>query len=496
MDANRKKYMLIVFVALFVFGLTLITVNKFFFSGNALHSSTNSTNAEKPIDPEDENYFKYSRMFSEAYHILKREFYNKRKVTAKNLFYGAIKGMLNNLDDPYSTFMDPRITEEFQVDMNAQFGGLGIRIDIRDKWLTVISPIEDTPAWRVGLKPNDKIIEIEGKSTRGITVMEAVTKLRGKPGTKVEITISRQGIDPFPVVITRAIIKLKTIKSDTISYKNKKYGYIKIIEFSMPTADDFKKHLKNILKKNPDGILIDLRNNPGGLLSVVVNCADNFLDEGLVVYTRGRMAENNSDYYADKRNTIVPKDMPLVVLINQGSASASEIFAGAIKDTHRGVIVGMKSFGKGSVQKTFVFQEDGSLVKYTVAKYFTPSGFVIDHVGLQPDIEEKIWYEKLSDNERNDLIKIQTTNFIAKFVKKNRQPGTTAIKTFHNNLTTMGYDVTLKSTKWLVQNKLNENKLPKLFDIENDEQLSKALDVVKNYEDYKKPLKYYNDAKD
>jgi carboxyl-terminal processing protease len=495
MNQGKKKYILFILVTLILFGVTLITTNKFFFTGNFLFSSTNSTNTDSPIDPEEENYFKYSRMFSETYHILKREFYDRRRVTARKLFYGAIRGMLESLNDPYTTFMDPSVTKEFKVDMDAKFGGLGIRIDVRDGWLTVISPMENTPAWRVGLKPNDKIIEIEGKSTKGITTEEAVTILRGAPGTKVTITIARESMEPFEVTITREEITIQTVRSDIIQYQNKKIAYIRISEFSMPTADDFAKHLRDMLNKNPDGIIIDLRHNPGGLLSVVINCVDDFLEEGLIVYTRGRLQENNADYYANKRNTIVPADLPLVVMINQGSASASEIFSGAMKDTGRGVVIGMKSFGKGSVQKTYSFVEDGSLIKYTVANYYTPSGAVIERKGVEPDIEVKNWIEELSEKERVSLFKVQNTNFVSEFVKDKKMPSDTMLSRFQKELSDKGYELPISAVRWLVINKIREAEMPKLYDLEFDNQLSKSLTVITDYDKYKKTLRYYNAAK-
>ncbi len=213
------------------------------------------------------------------------------------------------VEDPYTTFMEPHVTQEFFIDMNAKFGGLGIHIDVRDGWLTVIAPIEDTPAWRAGLKPNDKIIEIEGKSTVGMSTVEAVAILRGDPGTKVTITIQREGIEePFKVTLVREEINLKTVKSEIIPFQGKKYAYIKIIEFSAPTSTELKENITKMLAENPDGFIIDLRNNPGGLLSVVVDCVDMFLDKGLIVYTRGREAENNSDFFAKTRDTTRASD--------------------------------------------------------------------------------------------------------------------------------------------------------------------------------------------
>ncbi len=496
MNNSKKFFILIIFLTGFLFGLGLLTVSKFFFTGAPLYADTNSTNAENVANPDDDNYFKFFPMFKEAFNILKREYYDKNMVVSKKLIYGAVKGMMESVDDPYTTFMDPTVSKEFSIDMTASFGGLGIQIDIRDNWLTIISPIEDTPAWKAGLKSGDKIVEIEGKSTKGISVKEAVDKMRGKPGTSITITIVREGIkDPFQVTMKREEIKLKRVKSDIIESHNKKIGYIKVDEFSITTAEELKDQLTGTLNKKPDGLIIDLRNNPGGYLNIVVSCVNYFQKEGLIVYTRGRLAENNTDFRASAGNGFVPVDLPVVVMINQGSASASEIFAGAMQDTGRAVLIGMKSYGKGSVQKTFTFPDDGSLIKYTVAKYFTPSGRSIDKVGLTPNVEEKMWYETLADDEKNSLIKIQNTNFIKEFLAENTNYDSQKLSNFQKSLEEKNYKIGTKSLKWLIKMKTTENSLPEIYDAEFDNQLDKALEVLEHYKDYKKPLTNFNEAK-
>lgn len=493
--SNKKFYLFIVFIILLLFGVTLITTNKLFVSNNPIFGVTNDTN-QLSLSADDENYFKYFRMFRQAYDILKKEFYNKSMVTAKKLLYGAISGLMSSTGDPYTTFMEPDVTQDFFIQVNSKFGGLGIHIDIRDGWLTVVAPMEDTPAWRAGLKPNDKIIEIEGKSTVGMSTMEAVNILRGEPGTKVTITIQREGIDqPFKVTLVREEISLKTVKSSVITNGNKRFAFIKIGEFSATTAQELSESLKKVLPQNPDGVIIDLRNNPGGLLSVVVECVDMFLDKGLIVYTRGRDAENNSDFYAKPGETLVPMNMPLVVLVNQGSASASEIFSGAMKDTHRGVLVGMKTFGKGSVQKTFTFPEDGSMIKYTVAQYFTPSGVCIDKVGLEPDVEQKIWYETLSDQEQKAMVAVQNTNFISQFLTAHPNFTDADLGQFRRDLGAAGYSMDIHSLEWLVQQKKHESEMPDLYDFRFDEQLQKAIDVMQNYSRYRREIVSYDSAR-
>ncbi len=497
MNQIKKIYILLIFISGSIFGIGLLTLNKLFLTSNIIYADTYGTNTlQNSLTIDENSYFKYYRMFSESYNVIKKEFYDEKMVSSSNLWYGALKGMMENLNDPYSMFMDPTTAKEFSIDVTGSFGGLGLQIDMKDGELTVVSPMEDTPAWRAGIKPGDKIIEIEGVSTKGILVKDAVDKLRGNIGTKLTITLQREGVEePFKVTMTREEIKLKTVKSDYIDFGKRKYGYIKMLEFSVPTADEFKKQLKDELAKNPAGIIVDLRNNPGGLLNVVADCVNYFLDEGIIVYTRGRVSDNNQEFSAKKDLTFVPKELPLVVLINQGSASASEIFAGAMQDTGRGVLVGMKSFGKGSVQKTYTFPDDGSTIKYTVARYYTPSGICIDKIGLTPNVTEKLWYETLGDDEKTAIVKLENTNIIKDFMSKNGDITDEKLKGFRKELLAKGFNVSEKSLNYLIGMKKTENSIPPVYDLSDDNQLVKALNVLQDYDKYKKPFKVYREEK-
>ncbi len=492
MKISKKYSLLITFLVGILIGIVLVTFNKVLFPKNFLYSQYETDNSTILTNLTEDNYYKYYPIFSETYKIIKREFFDGTKTTAKRLFYGAIKGMLESLEDPYTVFMDPRTSKEFTMEMSGSFGGLGIQIEIRNGFLTVVSPMEDTPAWKAGIKPGDKIIEIEGVSTKGITTREAAEKLRGKPGTKVTITIEREGINiPFKITITREEIKLKTVKSDKIVTNQKTYGYVKLLEFTQPTAEDLKKQLLNLIDKKIEGLIVDLRNNPGGLITSVATIVDYFQDDGLIVYTKGRTPENNSEFYASKETTIVPLNLPIVILINQGSASASEIFTGALKDTGRAVVVGKTSFGKGSVQKTYVFPADGSLIKYTVAKYYTPSGKCIDKEGVKPDINEEIWYETLDENEKKSIISLQNTNIISEFLKKNTEINEDKIKELISILEKEGYKLSKKSVEYLIWMKKIENIMPPVYNLKFDNQLGKALEVLENYSKFKKNYKVY-----
>ncbi|NPA51775.1 MAG: S41 family peptidase [Aquificae bacterium] len=310
-------------------------------------------------------------------------------VDSKKLIYGSLRGMLSSLDK-FSTFFPPDEFEEFTTETHGEFGGLGIEIMMENHKLIIVSPIEDTPAYKAGLKPGDIIIEIDGEPTEKMTLFQAVKKLRGKPGTKVTITVWRKGLEkPFKVTITRAIIKIKSVKTKELN--DGKIGYIRLTQFQENSAQDFEKALLKF--KNKEGIIVDLRNNPGGLLSVAVRIADMLLEKGeLIVYTKGRTPRSNEKFYSIN-DPIIPKDIPIVVIVNKGSASASEILTGALMDNERALSVGDRTFGKASVQ-TLIPLPDGSGIKLTTAYYYTPSGKLIMDKGITPDVVVKVTEEE------------------------------------------------------------------------------------------------------
>ncbi len=288
----------------------------------------------------------------------------------RKLIKGAIDGMTSTLD-PHTVFFTPKQYEELKIDTRGSFGGLGIQISVRDKWLTVISPMEGTPAWRAGLQAGDKIIKIDGKSTKGITVTQAVTKLRGEPGSQVTITIEREGEPkPFDVTITRDIIEIKPVPFYGLTENG--VGYIRLVGFSSDAGDAVKKALEDLEAQGAKGIILDLRGNPGGLLNQAVSVASQFLEtDALVVYTKGRTTFQSREFYTNEVG--VYPEGALIVLVNGGSASASEIVSGAIQDHDRGIIMGTKTFGKGLVQSVRPLS-DGTALKITTAKYYIPSG--------------------------------------------------------------------------------------------------------------------------
>lgn len=304
-------------------------------------------------------------------------------VSDKTLLENAIKGMLSNLD-PHSSYLEPEDFRDLQESTSGEFGGLGIEVGIEDGFIKVVSPIDDTPASAAGIQPGDLIVKIDGQPTKGLSLMEAVDKMRGKAGSTIELTLVREGGKPFDVELTRAVIKVKSVKSQLL---DDGYGYVRITQFQVNSGEEVGKALAKLRKDNGKklrGLILDLRNNPGGVLQAAVEVSDHFLKKGLIVYTEGRIANSELRFSADPADA--SEGVPLVVLINGGSASASEIVAGALQDHKRGVLMGTDSFGKGSVQTVLPLNNDRAL-KLTTALYFTPNGRSIQAQGIVPDIE-------------------------------------------------------------------------------------------------------------
>ena len=344
-------------------------------------SITSSVLAEKKTEEPAGLPLNELRNFSDIFARVKTDYVED--VDDKTLLENAIRGMLSGLD-PHSTYLNSDEYKELKIGTTGKFGGLGIQVGMEDGFVKVISPIDDTPAFRAGLEAGDLIIRLDDKSVKGMTLNDAVKIMRGDPGTDIKLTVIREGADrPLPFTVTRDIISVKSVKSRILEPD---YGYIRISNFQSKTARDLVSELSNLKKENKNelkGLVLDLRNNPGGVLSAAADVSDAFINEGKLVYTQGRIA--NSAFEFNAKPGDIMNGLPVVVLINGGSASASEIVAGALQDHHRAVIMGSKSFGKGSVQ-TIQELRSGGAVKITTARYFTPSGKSIQGEGITPDI--------------------------------------------------------------------------------------------------------------
>lgn len=319
------------------------------------------------------------RVFTKAYEHIRNAYIHE--IDDKTLLEHAIRGMLDQLD-PHSGYLDASSFDDLQVHTTGEFGGLGIEVGMEDGFITVVSPIDDTPAQRAGIEAGDMILKIDETPLKGLSLNEAVDQMRGPKGSDIVLTIVREGVDkPFEVKLTRDIIKVKSVRTELLEQQ---YAYIRIAQFQINTGRDVVQALKKMQQNHElKGIILDLRNNPGGVLQSSVEVVDAFLDSGMVVYTEGRMPHANIEYKASAGD--VSEGLPIVVLINEGSASASEIVAGALQDHQRAVILGERSFGKGSVQTVIPITDDKA-VKMTTALYFTPAGTSIQAQGIEPDI--------------------------------------------------------------------------------------------------------------
>ena len=414
----------------------------------------------------DRNTYKSLKTFSEVLDMVEKNYVEP--VDGEKLMQGAINGMIKSLD-PHSVFMTAEMFKELEVETRGSFGGLGIEITILKDVLTVVSPIEDTPAYNAGIKAGDQIIKIDDKPTKDITITEAVKKLRGPRDTKVTITIMREGFTkPKDFVITRSIIKIRAVKSKI--YDNQ-VGYIRIATFQERAADDVKKALRDIsAKANPlAGLVIDLRNNPGGLLNQSVDVSDLFLKSGTIVSTRGRSQGTESKAVA--KNDGDEPTCPIVVLVNEGTASAAEIVSGALQDNGRAVILGAQTFGKGSVQ-TVIPMEGGAALKLTTSKYYTPKGRSIQAEGITPDIVVKLIRPAEEKNGTEEqLMRVRERDL-------------------------QGH---IKSLKELEAKPEDSKKEPKtepkketkkeVDDLDKDNQLKNAIDILKSWDILKRNMK-------
>ncbi len=348
-------------------------------------------------------------LFWDVWDTLKKDYVDKGELNEKEMFYGSLKGLVNSLDDPYTVFMDPKKSKEFDEDLAGSFEGIGAEIGIRDDILTIIAPLDGMPAQIAGLKAGDKVLAIDGESTAGITIDEAVKTIRGHKGTEVILMISRKGEDEFKeITIKRGVITVKSIKTEL---REDKIFVIKISNFNNDTESLFNKAVREVLSNDPKGVILDLRNNPGGYLDTAIEVASEWIDKDIIASEQ--FGDNSKENYLSRGRSRL-KDYQTVVLVNEGSASASEIVAGALQDHGKAKVVGKKTFGKGSVQGLRDFR-DGSSVKITVAKWLTPNGLCINDEGISPDVEIEYTVEDFKedrDTQMNKAIELLGGEFV------------------------------------------------------------------------------------
>ncbi|MDR3304281.1 MAG: S41 family peptidase [Treponema sp.] len=418
----------------------------------------------------------YSALIDDVFNFIQQHYVEE--VESKTLYEGAMTGMFNALGDPYSSFLGEKDMADLSDTTQGSFGGVGLYISKqtgdqtsgKPAYVEVASPIEDTPGWRAGINPGDLIIKIGEEATDALTLDEVLARLRGEPGQQVNLVIRRGEKLEFPVALTRAIIEVPTTKAAMIG----NIGYLKLLTFTPRTVDRAKEALDEFQRQNLRALIIDLRNNYGGLLNSAVGIGDLFLDGGVVVSTKSRIPRENRVFNA-RRTTAISADIPIIVLINRGSASASEIVAGALKDRHRAYLVGEKSFGKGSVQQVYPLNDAKTGFKITVARYYTPSDVNIDKIGIPPDRE--VLFPEFTDKDADALKALITANRIPAFIKQNLKASREQIIAFAKELS-VEYHLDETLLRRLIRNEQNRTSIAPIYDLEYDVQLQEAIRIL------------------
>ena len=410
------------------------------------------------------------------------------EVDPKVLYEGALRGLLGAVEDPYTVYMDEDEVRSLNDTTYGEFGGVGLSITKpvestmeKPAYVEVVSPVEGTPGWRAGIQSGDYIIKIDDTFTEAITMDEVLAILRGEVGDPVEVTFLRGKNTEFTITLVRELIEVPTVKYGMLYETGRNVGYIRIIEFTPLTPERVQEALDSFEANNYDSLIIDLRNNPGGLITSVADVADKFIDSGVIVSTKSRLAFENTVFNANKKNTTMQDDIPIVVLINQGSASASEILAGALKDYHLAYLVGEKTFGKGSVQQVLSLPHSDGF-KVTMAKYYTPSDTNIDKIGIPPDLE--ILLPELSDEESEIYIDLLLSDDIANYVHEHKNMTERQISEYAKVLQ-KDYNLDLDILERQIRIKVYPDML---YDLDFDIQLIEALEVLEE-PDFNKMVK-------
>ena len=428
----------------------------------------------------------YLKNFITVYEHVKQNYVED--VDPKVLYEGALKGMMESLEDPYTVYLDIQDMRGLTDTTSGNFYGVGLSISKMNKstpekpaYVDVVSPIENTPGFKAGIQAGDKIIEINGESTPQMSMEDVLSKLRGPKGTPVEVTILRGKTVTFKRTLIRDLIEVPTVESAKIG----KIGYVRLIQFTPDTAPNLEKAIKGFESNGGyEGLIIDLRNNPGGLLDSAVKVADKFISKGTIVSTKSRISSENKIFSATK-NTVVKKGVPIVVLINKGSASASEILAGALKDYHIAYLIGERTYGKGSVQQVIPFSEpDGTMdgIKLTVARYYSPTDCNIDKIGIPPDRE--ILLTQYTDEQNETFIKMVESQVIEKYVETHPDMTEDDIASYALVLQ-KEYNLDLRLLRRLIRVETRRTKKAMVYDLDYDVQLNEAIKVIKE-EDFSK----------
>lgn len=442
--------------------------------------------AQSPANSSSSKKFAYLNKFDSMFQFVLQNYVDE--VDPKVLYEGAMKGMMDSLGDPYTSYLDEDTIRDLSDTTNGSFGGVGLSISkpIESKpnkpaYVEVASPIEDTPGAKAGILAGDYIIEVNGKPTESMTMDEVLKHLRGKVGESVKVTILRGKNLKFTVELVRALIEIPTVKYGMIGNT----GYMRLIQFTPDIPERVQDALNSFKKdKNFKNLVIDLRDNPGGLITSAVAVADKFIDEGPIVTTKSRLDFENAVYKASKNKTQL-RGIPMVVLINQGSASASEIVAGALKDNHLAYLVGAKSYGKGSVQQVIPLGASEE-VKMTVARYYTPSDTNIDKVGIQPDKE--VLYPKLTEDDEKNYSSLLEANVIVPYVEEHPDMTEKEIAAYAEELK-KEYSLDSRLLRRIIRIQVNRTKPTALYDLDYDIQLNAALELLNGTEDFEALLK-------
>lgn len=458
------------------FGTTAAAVCLSFFillsseSFAAAPAGTTDTEAQHEIE-----LHQYIQLLGSVFEFAQRNYVDE--IDPAELYKGAMNGLMNAFGDPYTSYLDTSMMRDLSATTSGSFGGVGLTISKAFEstpedpaYVLVASPIEDGPGYKAGIQAGDLIVEIDGQNTADISMDDVLSLLRGKENTTVDLLIRRGKTMEFAVTLTRAIIEVPTVKYGMIDST----GYLRIIEFTPQTASRVQEALDSFEKEGYTSLIIDLRNNPGGLIASVADVADKFIDSGTIVSTKSRLTYENSVYTASPKSTTVPKGLPIAVLINRGSASASEILAGALKDHHIAYLVGERTFGKGSVQQPIPLpNQDG--IKITIARYYTPSDVNIDKIGIPPDKE--VLFPEFSEEEETAYVELIESGVIAAYVEEHPDLNEQEIAAYAQTLS-QDYALDLRMLRRLIRMETERTGPASLYDLDFDIQLCAALDVV------------------